>query len=168
MEEKMHGKPKFTWVDWLLLALFLLLIVGLLVAILQWRFKEEESAVFHYTVLIPGVKKEWINTRSDLLLPGTPICSENGTALLGQILSAHQSSHTVTHFLKGEVWEEEDPALVDLSLLVEGRGRLSAGEGVRICDIRIAAGGSYSLRIGPLYAPNAKIVSVEEGGTVYE
>jgi len=53
------------------------------------------------------------------------------------------------------------PDKIILEVTVEGIGRVKGGDGVRISDVRIAAGSVGSFRLGGYYAARACVTYVE-------
>ena len=156
-----NGIKRFTWVDWTLLSLALLLLCGILGGMLWLRPRKSEKSQILYTVFLPGVRAQWLGDGEPALRIGLPVTSENGTAPLGTVIGITSAPGTVTHYLNGSVWEEERPGSLDLLVEVQGEGNVIPGEGIRICDIRIAAGGEHVLRVGSYYFPKAIILKVE-------
>ena len=101
----------------------------------------------------------------DRFSPGMLVASENGTAVLGEILEVEARPHREAILQKSKLVMADVPKRKDLYILIEGIGEDSANEGVRIHDIRIAAGGFYNLRLGAYFAANAEIVWVQKGET---
>ncbi len=151
----------FTWVDWTLFSLALLLLGGVLGGVIWLHPRKNAKSQILYTVFLPGVRAEWLGDGERMLRNGLPVMSENGTAPLGEVVGFTSATCTVTHYLDGRVWEEERPGYLDLWVEVQGEGEAIPGDGIRICDIRIAAGGEHVLRVGSYYFSKAKILRVE-------
>ena len=161
MNTEIKKRPRFSWVDWLLVALLLLVFFGSgFYFYTKLQAGKNQAVRVVYKVLVPNV--EW-DMSEDVIAQGMRVTSENGTAILGEILAVESRPHREAIVQKNKLIMAEVPNRKDLYILIEGVGEALANEGLRIHDIRIAAGGFYNLRLGAYFAANCQIISVEKG-----
>lgn len=165
--EKKRAKP--IWVDWLIVLLVLAVCVfgGYY---LYRRYRAVAPTVkIQYTVCVLGVDSRLADANGgwEGLIPmGASVTSANGTAILGEILDVSVRPHSVASILKDDVVFVEHPSKCDLFVTVQGEGVVKEGDGIRIHDIRIAAGDTGDYRLGDYCAVGATVVSViKEGET---
>ena len=161
-EEKAIG---FSWVDWLL--------VGLLTAALSlggvFLYRRvngtaKQSVLVEYELLIANVEESLYTEATLPIVGGARVYSENGTTYLGEVASVSIRPHLAAVLYNDEMRMEEVAGRVDLLLTVCAYGEDRGNEGIRVNDIRIAAGSFCTLRIGQALAPRAEILWVKKEG----
>ncbi len=160
-------KRKWIWVDWaLILALAAVVFFGARWLHLRSRAAAAEERIL-YTLALSEVSDSIGSMAGgwELLIPvGTLVTSENGTAELGRVTALEVTPHKVLALQEGEPVFSAVPEKVDLLISVEGIGRYRTGDGLRISDIRIAAGGRGDFRIGAYRAAGARIIFAKRRG----
>lgn len=133
------------------------------VFLMQQSFSEDDTVVdIEYTICMEGIAREVIeDSFIRHIAPQARVYSENGTAFLGTVVSVKQSEHYQTAVRDGIIETVAVEGLADGWITVSAKAALSEGNGLRVSDIRIAACGKGSFRVGGYYVPNARIVSVE-------
>ncbi len=106
--------------------------------------------------LLPGERSAWESVDA-----GDAVRSENGTAMLGRVVSLRVRPHKAAVVRDGSFAVVTVPARFDVYVTVEGDGTRPAGRGLRISDIRIAAGSIGNFQIGGRYAEGATVVFAE-------
>lgn len=162
--EKSKGK-RMTLLDWALLGGVL---SALLIGVLLFLYGGggESGAQVRYTVYVPEIRTSFLEEAGgvEMLIPvGAAVRSENGTALLGSVQEVLVNGHVRPVVREGTVVFEEDTTRQDLYITVLGEAREREGDGLRISDIRIAAGESGTFRFGSFYASGGSILSVRWG-----
>lgn len=161
MERREGRKSVFsiTWVDVLLLLAVLCVIAGSVFMLLRGREKDQPSLPIRYVICLRGMKPELL---ADLSVDAsTRICTENGTACLGKVLSTSIKPHRRA-ILSDGIGKIIEDGYADLYVTVGANAKAQEGDGWRICDIRIAAGMEGDFRIGGYLARGAVIISVWE------
>ena len=160
------GNP--VWVDWLIL---LLAFAGIVLAggyIWQRRRAVLPSTAITYTVLASGVDSSLAPSGDwkDLIPVGSRVVSQNGTARLGSVTAVSSQPHLRATVRNGEVVFVPMPGMVDLLITVRAEATVKTGDGLRVSDIRIAAGEVGEFRLAGFLASGAKVISVErnDGG----
>ena len=151
------------WVDWALL----LLIFGI-IGVGVWYWKEHRSAAeatveIEYVLRISGVNEQFAaeNGGWESLIPsGSRVTTANTTATLGSVVAVTRHDHREASLRGREIVFVARDGVCDLEITVVGVGVARKGDGLRIHDIRIAAGSTGDFRIGAFYAPVSAIVSV--------
>lgn len=167
MTDKTGGKEKgstLSFVDWFLISLVVVLIlVGV-----QYFQRRQRAAVpnipLTYTLLVSGVDREGSQPLFDTPT-GALVYSENGTALLGSVLSCTSEEHRTAVVRDGEVAILPVPERYDVYLEVAADAILREGDGLRVGDIRIAAGLEGCFRIGQYFVKSARILAVRTEGS---
>ncbi len=136
--------------------LSLLLAAGYL---LLRRDRERSETPITVVMRVTGVKREELADLSSII--GASVRSENGSSVLGTVSSVSQTSHVRAVLRDGTPILEEDEERVDLEITVGMSGQRSAGQGIRVKDLRIAAGGKGNFRFGSYFAAGVEILSVE-------
>lgn len=166
MNTKKEKKRRFslTWVDWVLLVL------GVSVLLLGWRYLRGRQSValptvsVEYLLCLPSVKVEDFDGEVDgLISKSASVTTANGTASLGRVKRVWSEAHLTPTIKDGAILFVETPGRVDLYVFVEANAVMRQGDGLRVSDIRIAAGGTGDFRIGNFLANGAKVVSVRKG-----
>lgn len=144
---------------WILLgaAVLILLLVGLL----PFGGSAATEREVRYVVRVRDVDPSVLGTHPEVLIPaGASVRNENGTAVLGSVESVCVREQMRATVRDGQIVSVEDPAYRILEVTVWGSGSVKEGDGVRIGDVRIAAGSVGSFRLGGYYAAHASVVSV--------
>jgi len=156
---------RLSWVDWvlLLLALSVFCLAGYL--ILQRRDAALPTETVQYTLCVSGVRKQFLDEPGwEALFPvGMAVTSANATADLGRIIAVEKRPTRVCSVLNAKLIWADALDREDLFITVKGRGVCKSGDGIRLSDIRIAAGERGSFRIGNYYAEQATVISVIRG-----
>ncbi len=154
-EDDARRRGRLNWLDWLLLACFLLAIAGGLLLWSAWRRGGDgDVGSVRYVVAISDC--DWMD-----LAVGSSVRSRNGTAMLGRVTEIRAEPHRMLAVKDGALEEVAVDGRYDLFLTVEADGIREARDGIRVSDIRIAAGIHTELRVGARLALGAEIVSVE-------
>jgi hypothetical protein len=152
------------WVDWALILLALAAIGG---GIWLWRARSraaDPTLKIEYVIKITGISNDYATENGgwDALLPrGAQVTTANATAALGVVESVERRPHLEAGVRGGKLVFAECADRSDLYVTVRGDAASRIGDGIRISDVRIAAGGVGDFRIGSLYAPRAIIISVQ-------
>ena len=151
-----YGTPRrMNWFDWLLVSL-----VGLAIAAgffgIRWAMRRSEGAsgVVTYTLVL----RDWQFSAPEV---GASVRSQNGTVALGEVVEVQASPHRFSAIKDGEIVIAESEERRDYLLTVRSDGSLREGDGLRVGDVRIAAGMTVGMRIGNLLVTQAKIGTVE-------
>ncbi len=143
------------WLDWIILAC---LVAAIASGVLIWRSLRqggaEEDGTVRYLIVLSDC--EW-----DTLEVGSVVRSQNGTAALGRVTEVRVEPHRMLVVRDDALVEAEISDRYDLFLVVESGARRGAADGIRVSDIRIAAGVRAQLRIGERLVSEAEIVEVE-------
>lgn len=160
-------KLRFHAVDWLLL----LLLLAASAAVGYFFYSHYRQALpdekIEYLLRVSAVQEELIQANGGLeaMLPiGSRVTSANGTAELGTVSRVQAFAHRVPAVSDGTVTFVSLPQYSDVWITVQGNGRVQNGEGIRIQDIRIAAGAKGDFRIGG-YCAEATVLSVKRERT---
>ena len=165
--EKTRSGRHPTLADWILLIAFLsVCFFGY--RYLQGRRKDTHPSVeISYTVCVYGAEMSLAEKSGgwEVLVPiGSRVTNANGTAELGRVDAVEVLPHPVPTVKNGEVVFINDPTRADLYFTVRGRGIGREGDGIRISDIRIAAGSAGDYRVGGYLASGARVIAVEKIG----
>ena len=160
-ERKDERSKSLNWLDWSLLSLAVLSVVcGFF--LVRWLSGDAsgEAVEVVYIVTVSEVDVE-LYENAPLFFVGEYVTSQNGTAILGEIVETQIVPHRrfVVQNNKTELVEEE--GVVDHLVTVRSTGRRREGDGVRIGDIRIAVGMHLTLRIGDFYAQNSMVSAMQ-------
>ena len=162
LKKQRKDRHALNLLDWLLLFLAL---GGLLVA--GWYVWHRRSAAENRmdilcVIRIPAMERSFLQGYGEDLIPGGSILrSENGTETLGYVQSVIIRDHMTTVLRNGEVVWENDPSLADVEVMVRMRATAEAGKGLRVGDLRIAAGGTGNFRFGNYFMAGTEILTVE-------
>ena len=149
--------------DFLIPSLVLTLILG---GIWYWRSRTEASAenvTVEYTlsVELPTFEAESL-TLDRLVVTGAAVSNQNGTAPMGWVTEVSLKEIPVVSITQeGEVVFVPHPVARRIEVRVRAKGTEKAGDGIRVSDIRIAAGTHGDFRIGELMAKNAAVIEVQ-------
>ncbi len=146
--------------------LLVLLVAGILLGV--WFVRRRYSAAepteeIVYVLSIAGIDEDLLGgTAREALIPiGGVITSSNGTAELGRVTAVQVLPHYVATVREGEVVFAELPGRFDLVVEAMGEGIFHPGDGIRIKDLRMAAGARGDYRIAGFYAAGADLISVK-------
>lgn len=153
-------------------ALVILAVGIILFCILAWAIPRGDSSNFcevRYTLRVYGVSAVLFGEGQEELIPiGCTVRNENGTVALGRVESIRMLPQKSVAVKDGTLSFFESPSEVVLEVTVRGEGVLRNGDGIRIEDVRIAAGSTGTFRLGRYYAERASVIWVEaseEGST---
>ena len=161
--DKREGHLRFSAADWLLLVLA----VAILTAGGLFLYQRRKAAMPHveilYTVQVSGVDLRAFEAEKlmDLIPRGSTVYSENGTAELGRVESREVIPLLEPHATNNGIRWIEVPNRATLTVTVSGTAVEREGDGLRIRDVRIAAGMRGGFRLGGFLGENARILSVE-------
>ncbi len=127
------------------------------------RAAAEPTVPIEYTICLAArsrVFPEENGSWEELLGVGTPVSNANATAEMGEVIALEVRPHTVMTVQAGRVVSAEDPMLCELYITVRADAVEKTGNGLRVKDIRIAAGMRGDYYIGPFFAADALTVSV--------
>lgn len=159
-------RPRLVWIDW---ALLLLLGAATLFGVrflIGRRDAAEPTVEILYTLCLSdrdaalAENGEW----SALIPYGTTVTNATGTVTMGSVSAVTVRTHRTVAVQDGAVVTVEVPDRVDLLVTVRAGATRRTGDGLRVSDIRIAAGGTGDFRIGEVYADNARVIAVERKG----
>lgn len=162
--EEKSRKYHMARVDWLLLFLALFLACSAGAYFFRQRRAARPTQAVRYTIWVPNANTgtaQMNGTWEDLIPVGAKVTSQNGTATLGRVEKIEVRPSVVASVFEGELVWIESPDTVDLRIDVVGEGVANYGDGIRIQDVRIAAGGTGSFRIGKYYAQKVTVIFVE-------
>ncbi len=145
--------------DWTLLVIALLSLLLAVGYLLLSRSREKSETTLTVVMRVTGVKREELSRLPSLI--GSSVRSENGSSVLGRVSSVLQTDHVRAVVRDGEAVLEADGELADLEITVKMSGHQREGKGIRVKDIRIAAGGKGNFRFGSYFASGVEILSVE-------
>ena len=156
--EKTKG---LNWLDWSLIVLAVLSVVCgfFLVRWLSGDASGEEGTVV-YTVTVSEIDEQ-LYEDAVLFSVGDHVTSQNGTAILGVIEEIEKRPHRRISVRNGRVVTVEDDGVFDYVVGVRSVGRRQEGDGIRIGDIRIAAGMNLTLRMGDFHAQNGSVTNLQ-------
>ena len=162
--DQTEKKRRLIWLDWLLLLLLIGSVGG---GVWYWHVRSaaaEPTVKIEYVLRISGVDDTYSaqNGGWDVLIPrGAQVTTSNGTAVLGRVSDLVAHPHVEADVRGRRIVFIEHEGRSDLSVTVRGEGIAREGDGIRIRDLRIAAGSVGDFRVGSFYASNVTIVSVK-------
>ena len=155
-------RKRLNLLDWILLALILL---GILLAVWyfwQHRRAAREGVELVVVMRIPAVERSFLSqSGGEPFAAGSVVRSENGTSALGVVQSVSLREHMTALVRDGALLWEADPYLCDIEVTVHMNALRQGSHGLRVHDLRIAAGGSGTFRFGGWFAAGTEIISVE-------
>lgn len=155
-----HISKRLNWLDWCLLGLLIVGVVGGAFGIFLWKGRSGgERGTVVYTLLLAGMESSVSDPPP--LLAGESVKNENGTLSLGRIVSARAEPHRIPTVANGGVVFAETSDRVDYYVTVSASAARGAVSGIRVGDVRIAAGQVMHLRLGHLFCRDAQTVAVE-------
>ena len=158
-------RGSFSALDALWILLGVTVLVLLLLVLLPALGARTETGEVRYVLRVRDVDPVLVGEDAEVLIPlGSGVYSENGAAALGRVERVECVPQLRAKVTEGTLVFEEETDAVILEITVLGEGTFAVGDGVRISDVRIAAGSLGAFRIGSFYAARAAVTSVE----VYE
>ncbi len=164
--QKDRPKKRLIWVDWLLLALLGAMLFGGIRFFKGRRVTAEATVPISYTLCLESVPRSLgeANGSWDWLLPaGAIVSNANATAQMGRVSDVLVREHRVPTVQESKTVMLSVPDRVDVYVTVKGFATAPVGEGLRMGDIRVAAGERGDFYIGSYYAGGALTVFVERG-----
>lgn len=158
MEHKKHTVRRFTVVDLALLILLFLILLGGGGILLGRYLQQPPQTRVTYTLLARGLEGD---VPASAISVGDAVYSENGSAPMGQVRALSVRAHPQPVWDGERVVIEESDDRFDLFVTVEALGQRTQTMGVRVSDIRLAAGGVGAFCVGSVYLFRAEILSVE-------
>lgn len=160
--ERLSVRRRIRGFDWSVIIGALVIFIASLSYYLYSERDTREVYEMDCVLLISAVERdawddyggEWISERDQLR-------TENGTTVLGEITEVAELPHMRSAVRNGVPSWEEHPYLIDLEVTVRMRLRGKSGDGLRVGDLRIAAGGRGNFRFGKLSAA-AEILELRE------
>ena len=162
--EKQEGL-RWNLADTLLVLLVLAALVAVGVYLWQRRGRSLPTVAVTYLLRVPDREVELLEGEEGILahIPqGAAVYSQNGTARLGTVERVWVEPSMRPSVRDGLPTVTEDPFHRHLCVTVRGNGLQRAGDGLRIRDIRIAAGMRGDFCLGGYFAENAEILAVWE------
>lgn len=161
-----HAQHGLRPIDWLLLAV---LAAGILLGVYLIRQRgqaAEPTVEILYTVRLSSVDAAQTENGdfSTLIPSGASVTNETGTVSLGKVTEVRVRPHRTAAVRDGKVVMADVPDRVDLFISVRAWATAKTGDGLRVGDIRIAAGRAGDFRIGSFYAGGAEVVAVQRRG----
>ena len=145
--------------DWITILLAMLLFFGAAGYYFYTKYLPERQEQIACTLLIKGVERETWEGEGGRIFVGDTLRCQNGTVEMGRIEAVSAKSHLYAVIGEEEVSWEEHPYLLDVEVLVTMYAREKAGDGLRVGDLRIAAGSTGEYRFGR-YLARAEVVEV--------
>ena len=164
MKDSAVGNGKCGWSlgDFLLLFLALVLFFGALGYHLYAKKEQTEAMEVICVFRISQMERDdWEQYGKDWIFRGAPLRSENGTVVLGYVEEIAEKPCLRAMVRDGEAIWEAHPFLKDLEITVRMQASLKEGDGVRVGDLRMAAGGRGCFRFGGLLR-SAELVEIRE------
>ncbi len=146
--------------------LIVLLLIALLFGLLLWHHRQSADTALvpiEYTLCLfarPKLLAEQNGSWEALIPIGTPVSNANATAEMGKVISLEIRPHRIMSVREGRVVGVDDPGLCDLYVTIRAYASEKEGDGLRVQDIRVAAGMSGDYHIGAYSATNALTVLV--------
>ncbi len=153
-------------VDWLLLAVLLAAVLLGSYLIRRRGQADAPTVEIFYTVCVSSVDVAQSENGdfADLIPKGAAVTNETGTVTLGRVTDVTVRPHRTAAARDGEIVMAESPNRVDLLVRVRAWATVRTGDGLRVGDIRIAAGRAGDFRIGALFAGGCEVIAVERRG----
>ncbi len=126
-----------------------------------WTKQEKtEEITVTYRLLLENLDTTYMAPES-LMAVGDQVTNHNGTAVLGEVQAISFLPHQTVTVQQETLVMAPVPNRIDCYVTVISQGSYRPGDGIRICDIRIAAGGNYGVHVGALFVPSASLIHVE-------
>lgn len=162
MTEEGRSRGTFSALDALWILIGATVLVVLLLCLLPVRGRGAESVEVRYVLRVRDADPAIFGTDPTGLIPyGAAVYNENGTAMLGRVESIAVLPQTRMAVVGGRVrpLEETDAVILEIGIVSDAVVR--KGDGVRIEDVRIAAGSVGGFRLGGYYTARAAVTLVE-------
>ena len=159
-ENERKRRARLTWFDVLLIAAVVLgLAAGILGVRHIGRTSVGEDGYVVYTVMLNAIERE----SAEMLdrTEGQMVKNGNGTQKMGTVTAVRHVSHQTPSVGNGRVEFVESDVYEDCYVSISSPARERGIDGIRVGDIRIAAGELMSLHLGAFAHVGAQIVSVE-------
>ncbi len=160
-DEKQKTGQRWNLLDWCLLILAALLLLGSLL-FLEWRGRDtSEPAEGIALFVIRRVPTELLSEQDEPLVSvGELLRSEQGGSVLGEITEVVLLPHARAVLREGTLSWEMQEGWTDLEIRVRLHGKQKAGQGFSVGDHRLVAGMSGAFRFGN-YTASAELVHME-------
>ncbi len=130
--------------------------------LLPAKGEKEDTCRVRYVLRVHGVDSALLAESSEeLIRAGATVRTENGTAVLGHVEAVTVSSQKQATVRDGVLIFTEVPDKLVIEVAVSGEGVAREGQGLRISDVRMAAGSVGTFRLGSYYATHASVIFVE-------
>ena len=155
-------RVRFRWADGIALLLAIALFLGALGFHWYSNRAPVEQTELVCLLLISGMEqRDWETYGDQWMQSGSPLRSSNGTVVLGTLETVTEREHLQALVRDGVPAWEAHPFFVDLEIEVRMSASYEIGDGLRVGDLRIAAGGRGDFYFGNLLAA-AQILEVRE------
>ena len=149
--------------DWAAIILAMLLFFGAAGYYFYTKYLPDAQERITCTLLIRGEERAAWEREGEKIYVGDTLRCQNGTVEMGRIETITKKPHLYAAIgEEGASWEEH-PYLIDVEVLVSMYVREKAGDGLRVGDLRVAAGSTGEFRFGR-YLARAEIVEVRRAG----
>ena len=163
MREQGKKGRRFSTVDAVIVALMIAVLVGAVTVFDRNRENRGNDIEIEYRLLwsdvqiYEGLASPWESWRA-----GDAVYNQNGTAVLGAVESVEILAHREPIVRDGRIVLEAVPDRADIVVSVKALAIFRTGDGLRVRDIRIAAGGVGDFQIHSYRLAGAEILSVRE------
>ena len=161
-EKKDRLNIRFQWIDWVLLFLMVVAVISGGLYVWNRRSAAIPNEEIRYTLCISGAENRFLGADGwEIQFPiGSRVTTANAAATLGRVIDVDTRPTLVATVSKGKIiWIESDIS-DDVFLTVDAKAKIREGDGIRVSDIRIAAGEKGDYRIGTVYVSGATVISV--------
>lgn len=161
-DEKRRERRSLSAADALWILVTVVGLVLIFLCMLHAKGSDGEMCQVRYVLRVHGVDAALLEAAEESLIPiGGEVRTGNGTAVLGRVESVTAEKEKQVALHGGDLHFAEVPDTVVLEIAVSGEAKAVRGDGLRISDVRIAAGSVGDFRIGAYYASRASVVYVE-------
>ena len=164
MKKKMRGqRSKLSKVDVgiLLITTFFVIAGGFWIH--RMVFTKADLQPIVYTLRIDALPTEYgQDIWKGHLIAGADVWSENGTASMGSVIAVEERPHWKDVVQDGTIQPVSVPHCADLLVTVRAYASALEGDGFRVSEIRLLAGGTGSFRIGGYLVKRATVLSVKQ------
>ncbi len=151
------------WWDWLTVGLALLFFIGALGFYLYSKRTPSGEEEITCVLLVSEVERSvWETQGESLIRVGDLLRCQNGTVIMGTVEEVRVKPHRYATVWNEKTSWEEHPYLLDVEVTVGMRVRPKDGDGLRVGDLRVAAGSVGEYRFGG-YLARAELVEVKRG-----
>ena len=154
-------RRRFSLAD-LLILILVLLFLSLVFLIFYRRMaaEGEKKETVYYHVLLSSIDATLFPS-SEVINVGATVRNENGTAILGSVTKVILEPHLEVRTDGRRVQILENPSKYDLLVHVSCEAVEKEGQGIRVNDIRIAAGEHYCMRFDGFVFDGAHVIFVK-------